>query len=154
MPDEVQIIITRANLPRADVAFGLDEWDFDLTKTDIWIDGAPVTRGEPKQDPIKLTAPLGDGRGTIVATTEGGKFIGAINYDRTSGKILGEDGSDKEPTVSSIVNDAVDKIVRAIEENKPAGGEFDRIIDAAADRIVEAIHGMGAKEGTGPKKRS
>ena len=154
MPDEVQIFITRADLPRADVAFGLDEKDFDLTKTKIWIDGAPVKRDEPKQDPIKVKAPLGDGPGTIVVTTEAGKFIGIINYDRTSGKIIREDGSDKQPTVPRIVNDAVDKVVRAIKEIKPAGQEFDRIIETVADRIVKAINGMRAEEGTGPKKRS
>jgi hypothetical protein len=154
MPDEVQILITRADLPRADVAFGLDEKDFDLTKTKIWIDGAPVNREEPKQDPIKVKASLGDGPGTIVVTTEAGKLIGVINYDRTSGKIIREDGSDKQPTVPRIVNDAVDKVVRAIKEIKPAGQEFDRIIETAADRIVKAINGMRAEEGTGPKKRS
>ena len=154
MPDEVQILITRADLPRADVAFGLDEKDFDLTKTKIWIDGAPVTRGEPKQDAIKVKVPLRDGPGTIVVTTEAGKLIGVINYDRTSGKIIREDGSDKHPTVPRIVNDAVDKVVRAIKEIKPAGEEFDRIIETAADRIVKAINGMRAEIETGPKKRS
>ena len=107
MPDEVQILITRADLPRADVEFGLDEKDFDLTKTKIWIDGAPVMRGEPKEGRIKVTAPLGDEPGTIVVTTEAGKFIGVINYDGTSGKIVRQAGSDKEPTVPGIVNDAV-----------------------------------------------
>jgi hypothetical protein len=153
MPDEVQILITRADLPRADVEFGLDEKDFDLTKTKIWIDGAPVMRGEPKEGRIKVTAPLGDEPGTIVVTTEAGKFIGVINYDGTSGKIVRQAGSDKEPTVPGIVNDAVNKVVRAIKEIKPAGEEFDRIIETAADRIVKAINGMGAEEETRPKKR-
>jgi hypothetical protein len=154
MPGEVQILIARADLPIADIAFGLDEKDFDLTKTKIWIDGAPVKRDEPKQDPIKVKAPLGDGPGTIVVTTEAGKFIGVINYDRTSGKIVPQDGSDEEPTVPGIVNDAVNKVVRAIKEIKPAGEEFDRIIETAADRIVKAINGMRAEAETGPKKRS
>jgi hypothetical protein len=154
MSDEVQILITRADLPRADVAFGLDEKDFDLTKTRIWIEGAPLKRDEPKQDPIKVKAPLGDGPGTIVVTTEAGKFIGVINYDRTSGKIVPQDGSDQEPTVPGIVNDVVDKVVRAIKEIKPAGEEFDRIIETAADSIVKAINGMRAEEKTGSKRRS
>jgi hypothetical protein len=154
MPDEVQILITRADLPRADVEFGLDEKDFDLTKTKIWIDGAPVTRGEPKQDAIKVKAPLRDGPGTIVVTTDAGKFISVINYDGTSGKIVRQNGSDKEPTVPCIVNNAVDRVVRAIKEIKPAGEELDRIIETAADRIVKAINGMRAEVETGPKKRS
>ena len=49
MPGEIQILIARADLPVADIAFGLDEKDFDLTKTKIWIDGAPVKRDEPNQ---------------------------------------------------------------------------------------------------------
>jgi hypothetical protein len=154
MPGEIQILIARADLPVADIAFGLDEKDFDLTKTKIWIDGAPVKRDEPKQDPIKAKAPVGNGLGTIVVTTEAGKFIGIINYDRTSGKIVPQGGSDKESTLPGIVNDAVDKVVRAIKEIKPVGEEFDRIIETAADRIVKAINGMRAEEGTGPKKRS
>ena len=97
MPDEIQILITRADLPVADIAFGLDEKDFDLTKTKIWIDGAPVKRDEPKQDPIKVKAPLGDGPGTIVVTTEAGKFIGVINYDQTSGKSFDKTGQTKSP---------------------------------------------------------
>jgi len=153
MPDEVQILITRADLPRADVEFGLDEKDFDLTKTKIWIDGAPVTRGESKQDAIKVTAPLGDGPGTIVVTTDAGKFISVVNYDGTSGKIVRQDGSDKEPTVTGIVNDAVNKVVRAIKEIKPAGEELERIVETAADSIVKAINGMRAEEETRPKKR-
>jgi hypothetical protein len=144
MPGEVQILIARADLPVADIAFGLDEKDFDLTKTKIWIDGTPVKRDEPKQDPIKVKAPLGDGPGTIVVTNEAGKFIGVINYDRTSGKIVPQDGSDEEPTIPGIVNDAVNKVVRAIKEIKPEGKEFDRIIETAADRIVKAINGMRA----------
>jgi hypothetical protein len=154
MPDEVQILITRADLPRADVEFGLDEKDFDLTKTKIWIDGAPVTRGEPKQDAINVKVPLRDGPGTIVVTTDAGKFISVINYDGTSGKIVRQNGSDKEPTVPCIVNSAVDRVVRAIKEIKPAGEEFDRIIETAADRIVKAINRMRAEAETGPKKRS
>jgi hypothetical protein len=153
MPDEVQILITRADLPRADVEFGLDEKDFDLTKTKIWIDGAPVTRGESEQDAIKVTAPLGDGPGTIVVTTDAGKFISVVNYDGTSGKIVRQDGSDKEPTVTGIVNDAVNKVVRAIKEIKPAGEELERIVETAADSIVKAINGMRAEEETRPKKR-
>ncbi len=153
MPDEVQILITRADLPSADIEFGLDEKDFDLTKTKIWIDGAPVPRGEPKQDAIKVTAPLGDGPGAIVVTTDAGKFISVINYDGTSGKIVRQDGSDKEPTVPSIVNGAVDRVVRAIKEIKPAGEELERIVETAADSIVKAINGMRAEEETRPKKR-
>jgi len=43
MPDEVQIFITSARTcpERERRVSGLDEKDFDLTKTKIWIDGAP-----------------------------------------------------------------------------------------------------------------
>jgi hypothetical protein len=154
MPDEVQILITRADLPRADLAFGLDEKDFDLTKAEVWIDGAAVKQDKPKQDPIKVTAPIGDGPGTIVVTTEAGKFIGVINYDRTSGEIVRQRGSDKEPTVSGIINDAIDKVVRAIKEIKPAGEELNKIIETTAENIVKAINGRGAQKKTGPKEGS
>jgi hypothetical protein len=154
MPDEVQILITRADLPRADLAFGLDEKDFDLTKAEVWIDGSAVKQDKPKQDPIKVKAPIGDGPGTIVVTTEAGKFIGVITYDRTSGEIVRQRGSDKEPTVSGIINDAIDKVVRAIKEIKPAGEELNKIIETTAENIVKAINGRGAQKKTGPKEGS
>jgi hypothetical protein len=152
MPDEVQVVITRADLPKADLAFGLDQKDFDLTKTKIWIEGAPVDRDEPRQDLIKVKAPRGDGPGTIVVTTDVGKFIGVISYDRTNGKIVPQDRSDEgPPPVPGVVNDAVDRVVRAIKEIKPAGEEFDRIIESVAENIVKAVRGMKVEEKTGRK---
>ncbi len=152
MQREVRIEIKRGDLPEANVAFGLDEKDFDLSKTEIWIDGAPAPRGKPRQDPIKVKAPLGSGLGTIVATTEAGKFIGVVNYDRTTGKIVQPPGPEKITTVSGIVSHAVDKVVRAIKQIKPEDKEVDKIIKAAADAIVEAINKARAEEGVEAKK--
>ena len=154
MQREVWIEINRGDLPEANVAFGLDEKDFDLSKTEIWIDGAAAPRDKHKQGPIRVKAPLGSGVGTIVATTEAGKFIGVVNYDRTSGEIVQPPGPEKMPTVSGIVSEAVHKVVRAIKEIKPAGKELDKIIKAAADNIVEAINGVRAEKGVEPEKRS
>jgi hypothetical protein len=151
MPREVQILITRADLPKADDEFGLDEKDFDLTKAKIWIDGAPAAREEPTQGSVTVTAPLGDEPGTIVVTTDAGKFISVINYDGANGKILRQDRPDKEPTLPRVVNDAVDRVVRAIKDIKLPREGIDRIIETAADRIVKAINEMRAEEEIRPK---
>ena len=113
MPDEVQIAITRADLPRADVAFGLDEKDFDLTK----IYQERPSRERPKQDPIKLTAPLGDGPGTIVATTEGASHR-VISYADKGQAPTADKGS---PDIKYCKRRCGQSRSR-YQENKPAGG--------------------------------
>jgi hypothetical protein len=134
-----KIAITRDDLPEADLAFGLTDKDFDLTKAKVWVDGAAV---EPERNPDFLRAPPpgGEGMGTIVVTTAAGKFLGVLDYDRRFHEIIKQkNGAGPEPTLRSIVNGAVDTLVHAINGLKPKSKQLDKIIETTADKIAKAI---------------
>ena len=143
-----KIAITRADLPKVDLAFGLTDKDFDLTKAKVWIDGAAVEPEERKPDFLRAPPPGGEGMGTIVVTTAAGKFLGVLDYDRRFHEIIKQkNGADPEPTLRSIVNGAVDSLVHAINGLKPNGEELEKIIETAAQQIVKAINGSKANQG-------
>ena len=143
-----KIVITRADLFKANSTFGLSEKDFDLSTAKVWIDGASAEPDEPKQDPLKVKALLGDGQGTIVVTTAAGKFIGVLDYDRKFREIIRQkNGSGSDPTLRGLVDGAVDRLVLAIEGLRPKGGELEKIIETAAEKIVKAINGSRANQG-------
>jgi hypothetical protein len=145
-----KIAITRADLPEADLAFGLTDKDFDLTKAKVWVDGAAVEPEERKPDFLRAPPPGGEGMGTIVVTTAAGKFLGVLDYDRRFCEIIKQkNGAGAEPTLRSIVNGAVDTLVHAIKGLKPKSKELDKIIETTADKIAKAIKEANANNEAG-----
>ncbi len=80
MSKDVEITISRGDLPKADREFGLEEEDFDLTKAKVWVDDVAV---EPsRREKARLVVVVGHRPRTIVITTEAGKPIAFLEGDK------------------------------------------------------------------------
>jgi hypothetical protein len=85
MPKEIEITVSRANLPGANSEFGLREEDFDLTKAKVWIDGVVVEPSSQRtKDLFVGKAKIADDRPprTFVVTTEAGTPVAFLKGDK------------------------------------------------------------------------